>query len=108
MLQQCPGVSAKIAQALMGTFQSFSSVCAADEAAIANVKVGTRRVGPAVAKRLYAALHDGAPDNPTAAEISVAPTTDSMVGTSLTNTNPQTNEARTPMKVSKEKRKVDK
>ena len=108
MLQQCPGVSATVAQALMTQFQSFASLYKATEAEIANVQMDKRRVGPAVAKRLYAALHDGAPENPTAAEMSVAPITDNIVGTSLTNTNPQTKDATTPMKVSKEKRKVDK
>jgi ERCC4-type nuclease len=57
-LQGCPGVSAKSAGAVLDAFQgSLVGIMAADEAALAGVKVGERRVGPAVAKRLYALLH---------------------------------------------------
>lgn len=57
-LQGCPGVSAKMAAAVLEVCQgSLEGVMAADEAVLAGVKVGERRVGPAVAKRLYALLH---------------------------------------------------
>jgi ERCC4-type nuclease len=57
-LQQCPGVSAKIADALVAEFKSFAGVFGAAEADIAAVKAGTRRVGPAVAGRLWRLLHN--------------------------------------------------
>ena len=57
-LQGCPGVSAKSAAAVLEACGgSLGGVMAADEATLAGVKVGERRVGPAVAKRLYALLH---------------------------------------------------
>ncbi len=57
-LQGCPGVSAKSAAAVLEACGgSLSGVMAAEEATLAAVKVGERRVGPAVAKRLYALLH---------------------------------------------------
>jgi ERCC4-type nuclease len=56
-LQQCPGVSAKMVTALMDVFGSFKGVYDATEEALAEAKVGERRVGPAVAKRLYGLLH---------------------------------------------------
>ena len=57
-LQGCPGVSAKSAAAVLEACQgSLEGVMAADEATLAGVKVGERRVGPAVAKRLHALLH---------------------------------------------------
>jgi ERCC4-type nuclease len=55
-LQGCPGVSASIADALITAFGGLRGVLAADEAAIAAVMVGKRRVGPAVAKRLVKIL----------------------------------------------------
>lgn len=56
-LQCCPGVSAAIATALCGAFGTFAGVFAAEEAAIAAVVVGKRKVGPVVAKRLHGLLH---------------------------------------------------
>ena len=57
-LQQCPGVSAPIADAILLAFGSnLPGVMAASEADIANVKVTEkRRVGPVVAKRLKGLL----------------------------------------------------
>lgn len=55
----CPGVSAKAATAIVEVFPSFDSLLKAEESAIALIKVGTRRLGPAVAKRLYTLLHSG-------------------------------------------------
>ena len=51
-LAQCPGVSVKMAEAIMVAFETLPDVINADEAQIAAVKVGTRKVGPVVAKRL--------------------------------------------------------
>jgi ERCC4-type nuclease len=56
-LQQCPGVSAKIVLALMESFGSFKGVYDAKEEELAEAKVGARKLGPAVAKRLYGLLH---------------------------------------------------
>lgn len=57
-LQGCPGVSAKSAGAILEACQgSLTGVLAADEGTLAGIKAGERRVGPAVAKRLYALLH---------------------------------------------------
>jgi len=56
-LQQCPGLSAKTVLALMEHFGSFKGVYDADESALAEAKVGTRKLGPVVAKRLYGLLH---------------------------------------------------
>jgi len=51
-LAQCPGVSVKIAETLIDTFKTLKGVIEAPQKDIENVKVGTRRVGPVVAKRL--------------------------------------------------------
>jgi len=56
-LQQCPGVSVGIARAILEEFESLEGVFAAEESALAALKNGTRKVGPAVAKRLFALLH---------------------------------------------------
>jgi ERCC4-type nuclease len=59
MLQQCPGLSASTADALLEAFdKTFTGVFNADEATIAVVKVSEKRkVGPVLAKRLYTLLH---------------------------------------------------
>jgi ERCC4-type nuclease len=51
-LSQCPGVSVKMAEALMDKFGSLKGVLEAPVKEIEDVKVGTRRVGPVVSKRL--------------------------------------------------------
>lgn len=56
-LQGCPGVSNAVAEALLTAFETLTGVLAAEEAAIAAIAVGKRKVGPAVAKRLFALLH---------------------------------------------------
>lgn len=56
-LAQCTGVSVKMAEAIMDTFGSFPGVIAASVKEIQEVKVGARRVGPAVAQRLWNLLH---------------------------------------------------
>ena len=56
-LQQCPGVSAKAASALVDAFGSLKTVMEQTEEALANVKVGERRFGPANAKKLLALLN---------------------------------------------------
>jgi ERCC4-type nuclease len=60
-LQGCPGVSAAAAEAVLAAFGgTLTGVWAAEEAALAGVVVGKRRLGPAVAKRLHTLLHSSA------------------------------------------------
>jgi ERCC4-type nuclease len=56
-LAQCPGVSVKMAEALVDTFGSLKGVIDASTKDIEAVKVGTRRVGPVVSKRLSEILN---------------------------------------------------
>ena len=56
-LAQCPGVSVKMAEVLIDTFKSLKGVMEAPQKDIENVKIGTRRVGPAVSKRLSEILN---------------------------------------------------
>ncbi len=58
ILCQCPGMSVKGAEALLAEFGSLRGVLAAEESALAAVKVGTRRLGPAVAGRFYTLFAD--------------------------------------------------
>jgi ERCC4-type nuclease len=58
VLQQCPGVSVNVARAILdGAGGSLTAVLATTEQEIAGFKNGTRKVGPAVAKRLYGLFH---------------------------------------------------
>lgn len=58
MLQQCSGVSPAVATALLTHFQTFQALLQADEKDIANIKVTEkRRVGPAIAKKLWTTFH---------------------------------------------------
>jgi excinuclease UvrABC nuclease subunit len=56
-LAQCSGVSVKMAEALLERFQSIKGITAASVKEIQEVKVGTRRVGPVVAQRLWDLLN---------------------------------------------------
>ena len=56
-LQGCPGISSAAAEGILGTFGTLAGVMAAEEAALAVVQLGKRKLGPAVAKRLYGLLH---------------------------------------------------
>jgi len=58
ILCQCPGLSVKAGEALLAEFGGLKQVLAAEEAAIAAVKVGTRRLGPAVARRFITLFAD--------------------------------------------------
>lgn len=55
-LQGCPGVSAKSAAAIWEVAQTWSRLLEMTEKELAEIKVGERRLGPAVAKRLRALL----------------------------------------------------
>ena len=58
VLQQCPGVSATVADALLVAFPTLTGVWGASEADIANTKISEKRkVGPAIGKRLWNLLH---------------------------------------------------
>jgi ERCC4-type nuclease len=56
-LSQCPGVSVKMAEAILSNYSSLENFLNASEEEIASLKHGTRKVGPAVAKRLYMLCH---------------------------------------------------
>jgi ERCC4-type nuclease len=56
-LAQCPGVSVKMAEALITQFGSLKGVIEAPVKEIEDVKVGTRRIGPVVSKRLSEILN---------------------------------------------------
>jgi ERCC4-type nuclease len=55
-LQGCPGVSAKSAAAIWEVAQTWQRLLEMTEKELAEIKVGERRLGPAVAKRLRALL----------------------------------------------------
>jgi ERCC4-type nuclease len=57
-LQGCPGISSAAADAVLTAFTNFTGVMAAEESALAAVQVGKRKLGPAVAKRLWTLLHN--------------------------------------------------
>jgi ERCC4-type nuclease len=57
-LMQCPGVSIRIAQALVTTYPSFSKLMAASEKELASVDASGRKVGPVIGKRLKGFLCD--------------------------------------------------
>lgn len=56
-LAQCPGVSVKMAEQLIQTFTTLQGILNASAVELEAVKVGARKVGPVVSKRLYELLH---------------------------------------------------
>ena len=56
-LAQCTGVSVKMAESLSSTYSSLTHIMALTQKEIEDHKVGSRRIGPAVAKRLWELLH---------------------------------------------------
>jgi len=56
-IAQCPGISVKAAEQLVITFGSLPRVIQASKEEIEQVKVGARKIGPVVSKRLYELLH---------------------------------------------------
>lgn len=58
ILCQCPGLSVKAAEALLAEFGGLRQVLDAEESALAAVKVGTRKLGPAVAGRFCTLFKD--------------------------------------------------
>ena len=51
-LAQCPGVSVKMAEAIVTEFGTLADIMNSESEQIAQIKVGTRKIGPVVAKRL--------------------------------------------------------
>jgi ERCC4-type nuclease len=56
-LAQCPGVSVKMAEAILQEHRTLQGVIQAPVKSLEQIKVGNRKVGPVVAKRLYDILH---------------------------------------------------
>ena len=56
-LAQCPGISVKAAEQLVSTFGTLQGVLQASQEQVEQVRVGTRKIGPVVSKRLYELLH---------------------------------------------------
>jgi ERCC4-type nuclease len=56
-LAQCPGVSVKMAESLMGTYPSLTAILQLTAKEIEQHKVGARKIGPVVSQRLYGLLH---------------------------------------------------
>ena len=56
-LAQCPGISVKMAMALLEAFGSLRAIMEADIKEIEVVKVGTRKIGPVVSNRLSVILN---------------------------------------------------
>jgi len=56
-LVQCPGVSVKMAEAILGEFPTLKQVMDAPVKALESVKLGNRKVGPVVSKRLHEMLN---------------------------------------------------
>lgn len=61
VLQQCPGVSAKVAAAIAAVYPTFGAFWGASQAELAIVPNGGRKVGAAVAERLWRLFHGAAP-----------------------------------------------
>jgi len=56
-LAQCPGVSVKMAEQLVQTCGSLQGILTKTAVELEVIKVGARKVGPVVSKRLYELLH---------------------------------------------------
>lgn len=56
-LAQCPGVSVKMAETLIDHFKTLEKVITANAKEIEVIKIGNRKIGPVVSKRLYNILH---------------------------------------------------
>jgi ERCC4-type nuclease len=56
-LAQCPGVSVKMAETLIDNFKNLQGIMNAKANEIENIKVGNRKIGPVVSKRLFNILN---------------------------------------------------
>lgn len=59
-LAQCPGVSVKMADSLVASYPTLSNMMTLSVKELEEHKVGARRIGPVVAKRLWDLLHGDA------------------------------------------------
>jgi ERCC4-type nuclease len=57
-LAQCPGVSVKMSETLIDIYKNLKGIMNASMKEIENVKIGNRKIGPVVSKRLYTLLHN--------------------------------------------------
>jgi len=57
-LQGCPGISFAASDAILTCLGNLQGVMAAEEATLASIIVGKRKLGPATAKRLFTLLHN--------------------------------------------------
>lgn len=72
-LQGCPGISAAAAEAILTACGGgMEGVWKAEEAALAAVVVGKRKLGPVVAKRLWGLLHRGSGEDAVAVAAAAA------------------------------------
>lgn len=55
-LAQCPGVSVKMAEVLIDTYGSLKNVMNTTQKELEQIKIGTRKIGPVVSKRLLELL----------------------------------------------------
>jgi ERCC4-type nuclease len=60
ILQQCPGISAAGATAILKQYPTFPKFYAATEKDFMLIQIGTKRLGPVVAKRLWNFFHSDA------------------------------------------------
>ena len=56
-LAQCPGVSVKIAETLMDTLGSLKNIMNTTQKDLEQIKIGNRKIGPVVSKRLLELLN---------------------------------------------------
>jgi len=57
-LAQCPGISVKVAESIHTAFPTWTALMAADEKGFETIiQANGRKVGPAIAKRLFTLLH---------------------------------------------------
>ena len=63
-LAQCPGVSVKMAEALIAQFGGLKALMNAPQKEVEQVKMGARKVGPVVSKRILELLNVGTQASP--------------------------------------------
>ncbi len=56
-LANCPGISVKMAEAIVDKFTTLQAIMLASESEIASIKVSNRKIGPVVGKRLHDILN---------------------------------------------------
>jgi len=56
-LAQCPGVSVKMAEMIMDTMGSLKNIMNMTQKDLEQIKIGNRKIGPVVSKRLLELLN---------------------------------------------------